>query len=469
MSDENPNSKAGSIMKKQPLIIMLALLAGIPLAGAQTLIPLYSFTALDVNGFNNDGAQPFSGLVQASDGNLYGTASDGGANGNGTVFRITTSGVLTPLYSFTAVDLNGYNNDGANPWAGLMQANDGNLYGMASDGGADSDGTVFRITTNGAFTPLHSFIYDSDGGDPLGGLVQASDGNLYGTAEHGGTNIERDGTVFRFTTTGVFTPLYSFTDGYDGGEPYGALVQANDGNLYGTTTDGGTNGQGAVFRITTAGVFTPLYSFTGGNDGANPFGSLVQASDGNLYGTTSYAGGPDHAGTIFRITTHGILTTLYSFTDDNDGAYPYGGLVQANDGNLYGMASVGGADNDGTVFRITTNGVFTPLYSFTGGNDGAQPQAGLVQANDGNLYGTTEAGGASGNGTVFEFTVSPPPLNILSAGNQIVLSWPGWAGNYVLQSTTNLASPNWVTVSNAISGMAVTNSSPAQYFRLMSP
>jgi uncharacterized repeat protein (TIGR03803 family) len=200
---------------------------------------------------------------------------------------------------------------------------------------------------------------------------------------------------------------------------------------------------------------------------------LVQASDGNLYGTTE-VGGTNAYGAIFRITTNGVFTPLYSFTDGHDGAYPEAALMQANDGNLYGTAYEGGTNSYGTIFRITTSGTLTSPYSFTDGHDGADPLAGLVQANNNNLYGTAPGGGTNDDGTVFELTLpplSPPVLRISINGHQSVLSWPAAAANYVLQSTTNLVSPNWVTISNITSAtsLMVTNPLPAQYFRLANP
>jgi uncharacterized repeat protein (TIGR03803 family) len=305
-------------------------------------------------------------------------------------------------------------------------------------------------------------------------LVQASDGNLYGTTADGGTNF--DGTVFRITTKGALTPLYSFTGGHDGTFPEATLVQASDGNLYGTTYQGGISnnipGYGAVFRITTNGVLTPLYSFTNGSDGSYPVAGLVQASDGKLYGTTS-EGGTNGYGAIFRITTNDLFTRFYSFADGPDGADPEAALMQASDGNLYGTTYEGGTNGYGGIFRITTSGTLTSLYSFTDGHDGADPLAGLVQANNGNLYGTASGGGTNRDGTAFELALPlpPPVLSILLNGYQSVLSWPASATNYVLQSTTNLASPNWVTISNAtpVTTITVTNSLPAQYFRLANP
>ncbi len=441
------------------LLFVLSLLFGIQMAGAQVFIPLYSFTD------GHDGDNPLAGLVQANDGNLYGTTSEGGTNGYGTIFRVTTSGAVTPLYSFT----DGY--DGARPYSGLIQASDGNLYGTTVDGGTNGNGTVFRFATNGVLTPLYSFTGLHDGGDPRGGLMQASDGNLYGTTAEGGTNL--DGTVFRITTNSVFKSLYSFTGGHDGDFPEATLAQAADGKLYGTTYEGGTNGFGAVFRITTNGVLTPLYSFTNGNDGARPVAGLLQAGDGNFYGTTELGGTNDY-GAIFRITTNGLFTPLYSFTDGHDGSYPEAALVQANDGNLYGTANEGGTNGYGTIFRITTSGTLMSPYSFANGHDGADPLASLVQANNGNLYGTATGGGTNGFGTVFELTLPPlppPVLRILFNGQQSVLSWPASDTNYIVQSTTNLLSPNWATFSNSMSvtSIIVTNALPAQYFRLANP
>jgi uncharacterized repeat protein (TIGR03803 family) len=445
-------------MHAKRLLVTLTLLAGIQLAKAQlSFTSLYSFANGTDGGFIN------AGLVQASDGYFYGMAASGGTNGNGTVFRLTTSGVLTPLHIFTG------GNDGAYPFAGFVQASDGYLYGTASGGGTNGDGTVFRLSTNGAFMSLYSFTGGNDGANPLGTLVQANDGYLYGTASEGGTN--GDGTVFRVTTNGVFTALYSFTGGNDGAYPHAGLVQADDGYLYGTAWEGGTSNYGTIFRITTSGVLTPLHTFTGGNDGAFPLGTLVQASDGNLYGTAS-EGSTNDSGSLFRFSLSGVMTILHDFTDGPDGGYLEAALLQASDGYLYGSTVGGGTGHSGVVFRITTRGALTPLYSFTGGNDGAGPHAGLIQANDGNLYGTTAHGGTNFVGTVFELAFSIPALNIHS-GNQSLLFWPGANTNYVLQSTTNLASPNWVTVSNAAPAAAVivtvTNSSLAQFFRLANP
>ena len=404
------------------------------------------FTTIHFFNGTNDGANPFAALVQGSDGNFYGTTEHGGTNYAGTVFKISSNGAFTSLYSFTGT------NDGANPQAGLVQGSDGNFYGTTEHGGTNSVGSVFKISTHGALTSLYSFTGGNDGAFP-NGLVQGSDGNFYGTTAGGGTNSV--GTVFKISTNEVLTSLYSFTGGNDGAFPNG-LVQGSDGNFYGTAAGGGTNSVGTVFKISTNGVFTSLYSFSGTNDGANPWAGLVQGGDGNFYGTTIIGGNGN--GTVFKISTHGALTSLYSFTGGDDGALPHAGLVQGRDGSFYGTtpfnyrgANQGGND-DGIVFKISTNGALTSLYSFSfrGSADGAQPHAGLVQGSDGSFYGTTSYGGVGGDGgagTVFRLTIvpEPPQLTITPSGPNVSLSWPTNATSFYLQRTVNLgATGGWV-------------------------
>jgi uncharacterized repeat protein (TIGR03803 family) len=353
---------------------------------------LYSFT-----GQPNDGANPIAGLVDV-DGNLYGTTESGGTDGYGTVFVINpTNGDETVLYSFT--DTKG---DGAYPEAGLVMDSSGTLYGTTLGGGTSGDGTVFEINpTNGDETVLYSFN-GTDGAYPVAGLLDVG-GNLYGTTGSGGTS--RYGTVFEINpTTEVETVLYSFTGGNDGGNPIAGLVDV-DGTLYGTTESGGTSGDGTVFEINpSTGEETVLHSFPATNgDGAHPEAGLVMGTNGNLYGTT-VSGGAYGYGTVFEInlsSTTGVETVLYSFTGGADGADPVAGLVMGPHGTLYGTTEYGGTNNDGTVFEINpTTGQETVLYSFTGGNDGANPVAGLLDVN-GILYGTTKYGGTDNDGTVF--------------------------------------------------------------------
>jgi uncharacterized repeat protein (TIGR03803 family) len=362
--------------------------------------PAGTFTEAVLHPFSggSDGATPHAGLIEPGAGNFYGTTAGGGANGFGTVFRISLAVGGRVLHSFAG------GSDGATPCAGLIESSDGNFYGTTRAGGANNSGTVFRITPADTETVLYSFAGGSDGVTPYAGLIEGSDGSFYGTTSAGGAN--NSGTVFRITPTGVETVLHSFGSDSDGATPYAGLIKGSDGNFYGTSVEGGANGAGTVFRITPAGVETVLYSFAGGSDGIGPRAGLIEGSDGNFYGTTELGGLHNlgtgrNRGAVFRITPDGMETVLYSFAGGTDGSEPLAGLVEGSDGNLYGTTSAGGAHNGGTVFRITPAGVETVLYSFAGGMDGSQPLAGLIEGSDGNFYGTTSAGGTNNIGTVF--------------------------------------------------------------------
>jgi uncharacterized repeat protein (TIGR03803 family) len=381
---------------------------GIALLWAATAAALTAQTFKTLHSFDGtDGSNPVAGLVQATNGNLYGTTQQGGANGAGTVFKITASGTLTTLHSFN-------NTDGSNPVAGLVQAANGDLYGTTESGGANNlNGTVFKITPSGALVTLHSFCSQmnngmcTDGNQPEAGLVQATNGKLYGTTGFGGVN--GDGTVFEITPSGTLTTLHSF-DKTDGDGPAAGLVQGTHGNLYGTTYQGGANDAGTVFKITPSGTLTTLHSFDD-TDGYAPDAALIQGTDGNFYGTTQ-EGGANGAGTIFKITPNGTLTTLHSF-NNTDGFLANAALVQGTDANFYGTMLSGGANNYGTVFQITAGGTLTTLYNFCsqgGCPDGAAPQAGLVQDTNGDFYGTASEGGASSNGTIFSVSVGLGPF-----------------------------------------------------------
>jgi uncharacterized repeat protein (TIGR03803 family) len=371
-------------------------------AQAQTFSVLYSF-----DNFEPDGFRSYAGLVQATDGDLYGTTWVGGANDYGTVFKITSSGTLTNLHSFD-------DTDGANPAAGLIQATNGDFYGTMPAGGANGDGTVFQITHSGTFTTLYSFCSQTncpDGASPGAGLVQASNGDFYGTTRFGGASDS--GTVFKITAAGTLTTLHSF-DTRDGANPAGALIQASNGDFYGTTVGGGSDGDGTVFKMTAAGTLTTLHSFEV-TDGANPDAGLIQATNGDFYGTT-VGGGAGGDGTVFKMTAAGTLTTLHSF-DNTDGANPYAALIQATNGDFYGTTEVGGANAFGTIFKISASGTLTTLYSFcpqSGCPDGADPYAGLVQDTNGTFYGTTYQGASAdcfdGCGDIFSLSVGLGPF-----------------------------------------------------------
>ena len=237
-------------------------------------------------------------------------------------------------------------------------------------------------------------------------MVQDSADNLYGTTPDGGASDA--GVVFKVAKHGKETVLYSFTGGDDGGNPFAGLIRDSAGNLYGTTTYGGdlkcNNGYGCgtVFKLGKTGKETVLYSFTESPDGAYPYAGLVRDTKGNLYGTTFF-GGASGAGTVFKVDKTGKETVLYSFTGGSDGKYPYAGLLRDTKGNLYGTTEYGGASSNGTLFKLDTSGTETVLHSFTGGSDGGLPIAGLILDASGNLYGAAQSGG-DGGGTVFELT-----------------------------------------------------------------
>jgi uncharacterized repeat protein (TIGR03803 family) len=305
--------------------------------------------------------------------------------------------------------------------------------------------------------------------------VQSTDGNFYGTTLSGGLSTNCPGgcgTVFKISLAGSLTTLYSFTginDGW-GGAP---VVQGSDGNFYGTTQVGGIYSNGAIYRVSSTGIFTNLYSFTGGTDGAAPFAGLVQGSDGSFYGTT-FAGGltnypPFGCGTVFKISQSGSLATLWSFDGGTDGANPAAVLLQGSDGNFYGTTQSGGAKGQGTIFQIGPAISLTNIYSFAGGTNGAGPVTGLMQGNDGNFYGTMYNGGTNYLGSLFKLVL---PLNQLPnqitaaqiLGSNLIFNVSSIAGaTYRLQLSTDLAAGIWsnvpgVSVTNSVGGvLTVTN------------
>jgi uncharacterized repeat protein (TIGR03803 family) len=415
----------------------------IPLSALALALTLHSARALEPQTLLNFELSPgtvTASLVQGPDGNFYGTTAQGGPRGSGTVFRVTPAGVLTTLVS-----------DQANPAAGLIVGNDGLLYGMTSAGGGlGGFGAVFRMTTNGALTTF-AVLDGVNGGNPQSGLVLARDGNFYGTSQEGGTNSI--GNVFRVTPSGIVTSLISFDSTTLGGGPRAGLALGLDGNLYGITAFGGAAGLGTVFKITTGGSFTTLYSFQQA-DGFTRSARLTSGPDGNLYGTSRDGGSAD-LGTVFRITTNGVFTNLVSFKGTN-GAVPLAELTVGVDGQLYGTTQQGGSASSGTVFRMTTNGALTTLFSFPSSVNGfnAVPQAGLLQASDGNFYGCTP-------GTVFKITpggvlttlVSLIPLNGIHPQAPLV---PGPDGN--LYGTTHDGGSNNVgTIFRLSTGGALTS------------
>jgi uncharacterized repeat protein (TIGR03803 family) len=387
---------------------------------AQTFTRLVKF-----NGANGDGPA-YGSLNQGLDGNFYGTTYLGGANNGGEVFRITPSGKVTTIYSFcpgTGCP------DGSLPNDGLLQAFDGTLYGTTSEGGGPSGyGTVFKLTSNGALTTLHDFCSETncaDGVVPYFGLIQGIDGNLYGATTTAVAGIS--GTVFEISQTGQLSTLYTFcalSNCLDGAGASGALIMGTDGNFYGVTGSGGTQRAGTIFRITPDGSLTTLHNFRK-TDGEFP-NTLTEAADGSLYGTASY-GGINNKGVIFKLTQSGQFSVLYNFCNVMfcaDGATPHAPLVEGTDGNLYGTTTFGGVNQVngqffggyGTVFQITPGGQLTTLHTFCAGGgdcaDGAYPIDGLTQGTDGSFYATSSGlSQCPGNcGTVFKLSMGLPPF-----------------------------------------------------------
>lgn len=392
------------------LVFVLCTLSAIPSSAA----PFKTLVRFD----GTFGAGP-SSLLLGRDGNFYGTTwgDDGGE-----VFKMTPLGKLTILYHFCSLANCA---DGANPYyGGLLQATNGNFYGTTTAGGTDNRGTVFKITPNGELTTLYSFgTHTNDGAQPNGGLVQDTNGDFYGTTFAGGAYGE--GTVFRISPAGKLTTLHSFCQAGrpcpDGMQPLAGLAHSPDGNFYGTTSSGGAGTYcggvqcGTVFKITPAGRFTTLHSFCsqmGCSDGAQPEGALVLGNGRSFYGTT--AGAKGTRDTVFRISLRGSLTTLYTFCQQkncSDGYSPMAGLMQGLDGDFYGTTAFGGIDRGhfcrvqvgcGTAFKITARGKLTTLHRFCAGGypcpDGYSPAAVLVQASDGAFYGSTSAGGINCDG-----------------------------------------------------------------------
>lgn len=466
---------------------------------AQNFSTFWSF------GATNAGGAPQLPLIPGPGGKLYGATTDGSTNFNGTIFSINRDGLgFTNLYTFSAGGLNpsfqNTNSDGMNPYGLIISGN--TLYGAAQNGGTNGDGTIFRLQTDGSgFTNLYTFSTsannqffastNSDGVFPVG-LVISGDA-LYGVAFNGGAN--GDGTMFSLGTNGNdFTVLYTFS-GSDGSGPNAGLLLAGR-TIYGTTQSGGANANGAIFSFdTSADSFSNLYSFSAsannGNyqftnqDGSDPIAGPVLGGQ-YLYGTAE-SGGTNGNGTVYALNTNGnVFTTLYTFTNGTDGAYPQAGLLLSGH-NLFGAAAEGGANGDGTVFVVQTDGTgFTNLYTFSPAaadgdsinSDGISPESGLILSGD-TLYGTAAAGGVFGWGTIFSLTVPaaylPPVLAIHVSAGSLVVSWPASATSYTLMSADSLspsAAWNPVTITPIIANGTDTVTIPLtgqQAFFYLSP
>lgn len=388
------------------LLAAIVLAACSPVLRAQTYTVLYNFGNVSCDPLypSNVGA-----IAQGRDGDFYSTTPSGGCDSNGVAFKVSSSGKMTLLHSFD------YGvGDGIGPQSGLTLSTNGTFWGT-SEGEDFNSGNIFYITAAGTLTSFNSALGGTgqvNGGQPIAPPVQGMDGNLYGMTTAGGNDAVCTsgdggcGVIYRITPAGKYEVIYTFNQA-NGANPYDPLLLGTDGNFYGTTFYGGTinsvyNGNGVVFKVTPQGKYTPIYVFCaqpGCLDGGQPSGGLVQGTDGNFYGTTIVGGTHLYSnyfgGTIFKLTPAGEYSVLYNFCSQPncaDGGNAIAGLIQATDGNFYGMAQQGGANGNGTIFQITPQGDYTVLHSFDF-TDGDVPESPLLQGTNGILYGQTTYGG----------------------------------------------------------------------------
>ncbi len=339
---------------------------------------------------------PAGTISQSPGGNLY-TALDDCFIDGGSAVRISVNGAVTVVHSFSGVD-------GVGPTGGLTFATDQRFHGTTEGGGLYGQGTIFRMAPDGKTTVLYNFHGDADGGHPHSAPIQSVSGNFYGiTSTKYAINW---GAIYKITTQGDFTVLHAF-NGKDGAFAYGPIMQGADYGFYGVAGAGGKYRAGILFRISSQGYFKVLHDFDI-THGEHPIGRLIQANDGNFYGTTA-DGGAGGVGVVYRLTPNLTYTVLHDFSGDSDGANPFGGLVEASDGNFYGTNIKGGANSNGVVFRITPTGAFTVLHDFDQSIHSSAWTT-LVQHTNGFLYGTTHYGGTAGHGVFYRVDAGLPPF-----------------------------------------------------------
>jgi len=376
---------------RRAVLIFATLMLVVAAATAQIYTDLYNF-------YGAQGAYPNGALAQGRDGNLYGTTYSAGANDDGVVFGIIPNGKLKVLYNFDGVH-------GTQPYSGLILAADGDFYGTTAFGGASGYGTIFKIAKNGTLTTLHSFTgnYD-DGKAPFSTPIQGTNGNFFGASFLAFV-------AYDVTSSGTFLQSFPIP-----GQCSSPLILGADGNFYGTTVDGGPNvcpggsSCGTVFQMTPKGVVTVIYNFDD-THGGYPYGAVIQGSDGSFYGTTQL-GGAYGGGVAYRVTPLGAITVLHNFPDPdypNDGSTLYAGLLQATDGNFYGVTESGGITGYGVIYQITLAGNYSVVYFFDG-THGANPlDSTLMQHTNGKIYGVA-MGGIHGNGVFFSFDMGLGPF-----------------------------------------------------------
>jgi uncharacterized repeat protein (TIGR03803 family) len=388
------------LVKTACIVFVFCAAAAIP-APAQTYTDLY-----DMGATSADPNDPiWSGVIaQGRDGNMYSTTPQYWTGGPGDVFKITPTGTVTVLASINSTTRTGV--------GGLTLATDGKFYGTSASGGTFGYGTIFSITAEGSLTTLYSFTNGADGSYPTAPPIEGLDGNFYGTTAAGGLELTAGhyGSVYKISPSGVFTTLHTFA-GTDGANPLAPLMQAADDNFYGTTFFGGTNGAGTIFRIGAFGKFEVLFNFDteSGAVPGYPFGALIQGTEGALYATTSGSNGNSSGGTVFKFAP-GELKVLRNFAGGADGNNLSAGLVQATDGNFYGTNDVGPLTfAGGVIFRVSSTGAFATVHEFDY-THGGSAQDTPFQHTNGLLYGTTAVGGAFGNGVFYSLDVGLKPF-----------------------------------------------------------
>lgn len=413
--------RAGAASKS--VVLLLSLLALRSLGECQT------FSVLDNLGVNSGGpTNPGYNMVQARDGNLYGTSPGGGKYNYGTVFKLTPAGKLSVLHSFQW-------GSGAGPYGGLTLGTDGVFYGITEAGGTYGNGTVFKMTSSGQYTVLYNFTGGNDGQLPWAPPIEGTNGLFYGTTTRGGANGW--GTVYAVTTSGKLTTLYALTTTEV--SPQSPLLQAASGLFYGVSPYGGGQACGEIFSVTAAGRVAPVYLFDCSH-GGSPYGSLIQAQNGIFYGTAS-GWGKYGNGSVYTLTAKGTYVDLYDFEGTPDGGGPYAPLIQATDGEFYGVtAGTPAGVVNGTIYKISAAGKLSVLYSFDG-TTGANPYGGLIQHTNGAFYGATVNGGTgtlcngAGCGTLYRLDVGLKPFVALLPGSGVVGASVGIIGQGFVGTT----------------------------------
>ncbi len=394
---------------------------------------------LNFNGSDN-GRYPFGSLIQTSNGKLYGMTRLGGLTNNGVLFNFDPdTEIYTKMIDFTTTP------NGSYPQGSLMMASDGMIYGLAYSGGTNNNGVLFQYNpVTGVYTKKFDFDNVLHGSNPVGSLTEASNGFLYGATTYGGINNK--GVLFEYNpATNSCVKKLDFAGASNGSYPNGSLFSASNGKLYGMTQQGGTNNYGVLFEYDpTANTYVRKINFAGATNGRNPYGTLVQTSDGNMYGLTSF-GGSGGFGVLFTYNpVTSIITKLYDFTGTSDGSIPYGSLVLASNGSLYGMTNQGGTNALGVLFEYNPSGTFTKHIDFNGATNGSGSRATLIEASNGKLYGMTYQGGESNNGLLFEFDFNSNTLSKKNDFNKINGQNPMYTNLIEL-----CANPEFVNIPNA--------------------